>query len=222
MQRIDPNPPVIVFGGDFVAHNVPGKRAAPTIVLIGNLFARAFPAAQFVATLGNNDSSCGDYVPAPDSPFLRTVTQTWAPLVNRASADPGFARTFAHDGFSEVRLPRAGATAVTPDDNSWSVRAKPCGTEPSERAATLAELKRSLATGNGRRWVLLHIPPGIDAFSSVQISHNTIALPLLDPSVRDQFEAAAGDSARRSSSPDTSIASPIASSTRRGRTPCLC
>lgn len=196
MQRTDPNPPVIVLGGDFVAHNVKGKRVAPTLVLLAQLFNRAFPAAQFVVTLGNNDSACGDYVPAPDSALLRTVAQAWAPLVNRRSADPDFARTFAHDGFSSVRLPRPGLSALTPDDTSWSVRAHACGTEPSERVGTVTELRHALlADGAGRRWILLHIPPGVDAFSSVQISHNTMALPLLDPAVRDQLEALAGDPA---------------------------
>jgi sphingomyelin phosphodiesterase acid-like 3 len=189
MRRVDPNPPVVVIGGDLVAHHIETAKVVPTIASLATTFGRAFPHAQFVIALGNNDSPCGDYGISRDSPFLRAVAQAWEPLVDRGGAAPAFARTFAHDGFYVARLPLPNTTAVVVSDTDWSPRAHACVRGNEAANATAADLTRALAARPGERhWILMHIPPGIDAFSTVQLVHRLAVVPLLDPGHRTQFE----------------------------------
>ena len=44
----------------------------------------------------------------------------------------------------------------------------------------------------GRAWVLFHIPPGVDAYSTAQVSHGLAIVPYLTPNLRDRFVAALG------------------------------
>jgi hypothetical protein len=198
MQRVDPDPPVVVLGGDLLAHDITRRTATPTAVRIARRLNRAFPRAQFVLALGNEDSACGDYGLAPDSEFLREVTAAWAPLVNRNGAAPDFRRTFAHDGFYTASLPVPGLHAIVVDDVFWSPRYRArCGTAGTVVTDSMAELETALKANHERVWVLFHIPPGVDAFSSALIAHRTAIVPFLAPDLRDRFLAALSESRDR-------------------------
>lgn len=191
MQRVDPYPPVVVLTGDLLAHGIEPQRATATAVLIARRLNEAFPHAQFVLALGNNDSACGDYALAPDAPFLRAVAAAWAPLVDRGGAAPGFARTFVHDGFYTARLPLPGLHAVVVDDVFWSPRYRAgCGPAGNVANASLNELAAALRAEPGPLWVLFHIPPGVDAFSTAHLVHGLAVVPFLDPGLRDRFLSA--------------------------------
>ena len=193
MRRVDPQPPVVVIGGDLVAHHIDRDRVVPTIASLARTFDRAFPHAQFVIALGNNDSPCGNYGISRDSPFLGAVARAWGPLVNRGGAAPAFLRTFAHDGSYTTRLPLPRTYATVVNDTGWSPRAHACEGGPSAANAAVADLDRALTARPGERhWILMHIPPGIDAFSTVQVVHRLAVVPLLDPGYRRHFEAAVG------------------------------
>jgi len=198
MRRVDPHPPVVVIGGDFVAHRIDRTQVVPTIARVASLFDRAFPNAQFVIALGNNDAPCGDYGISAGSPFLREVAQAWAPLVNRRGAAPEFARTFARDGFYTARLPLPHTEAVVVYDVAWSPRAHACGAAaPDAGGAMLADLDRALtATPSERRWIVMHVPPGIDAFATVHVAQRLAVVSLLDRRALARFEALAADPAR--------------------------
>jgi hypothetical protein len=189
MQRVDPAPPVVVIGGDFLAHTFDAKRALPTMRSIAQQFDRAFPDAQFVLVLGNEDSNCGDYRVSAGSTFLRAVATAWAPLVNRHGAAPDFVRTFSRDGFYVARLPLAGVRAVGIDDVFWSPRYRnACDGTPHAAAQTLSDLNTVLRRApHLRSWVFLHIPPGIDAFSTSHITRGLIVIPFLDQRPKDAF-----------------------------------
>jgi hypothetical protein len=194
MHAIDPNPPVVVIGGDLLAHIMDRRNATATAVSIAHVFNRVFPHAQFVLTLGNVDSNCGDYGIAPNSAFLREVARAWEPLVNRNHASPHFIRTFSRDGFYTASLPVRGTRAVVVDDVFWSpLYRSGCGPARGAGATVLAELKRALAPSDGRSWVFLHIPPGIDAFSTTHLTHQLAVVPFLDPGPRAGLLALIGD-----------------------------
>jgi sphingomyelin phosphodiesterase acid-like 3 len=198
MKSVDPDPPVIVIGGDLLAHDMDRAHATKTAVLIAREFDRVYPHAQFVLTLGNNDSNCGDYGVAPNSAFLRAVADAWAPLVNRNNAAPAFLRTFPHDGFYTATLPINGTRAVVVDDVFWSPRYRAgCGRAGSISTTALAELDRALAPSTRHAWLFLHIPPGIDAFSTTHLTHRLAVVPFLDPGPRGKLIAFIGDPARR-------------------------
>jgi hypothetical protein len=196
MHAVDPNPPVVVIGGDLLAHDMERRYATATAVAIARDFNRVFPRAQFVLTLGNEDSGCGDYDVAPNSAFLRDVARAWEPLVNRHRAAPNFLRTFSRDGFYTASLPLRGTRAVVIDDVFWSPRYRSeCGPARGVAATMLAELTRALASSSGRSWVFLHIPPGIDAYSTTHLTHRLAVVPFLDPEPRARFTELAGNPA---------------------------
>ena len=199
MQRLAPNPPVIVMAGDFLAHHVSGANAIPTITTLARRFGAAFPHAQFVIALGNEDSGCGDYALTPNSPFLRAAAAAWAPLVERNGAAPDFVRTFARDGFYTAKLPLANVRAVIVDDAFWSpFYHDGCGVRADPTPAAFEELDRALhPVGDERMWLIMHIPPGIDASSTVRLIHHLAIVPFLRPGPRERVVELIADSARR-------------------------
>ena len=197
MRALDPNPPVVVIGGDLLAHDMDRAHATLTAIAIAGAFDRAFPHAQFILTLGNNDSGCGDYGLAPGSSFLRDVARAWAPLVNRGNAAPRFLQTFPRDGYYTATLPVRGTRAVVIDDVFWSPRYR-SGCGPAGRVAltTLDELDRALPYSAEHAWLFLHIPPGIDAFSTTHLTQGLAVVPFLDPGPRASLIAIAADPRR--------------------------
>jgi len=193
MKRVDPHPPVVVIGGDELAHIFDWSRAGATFDFIARRFDAAFPDAQFVLTLGNEDSACGDYETAPHSTFLHDIARSWGPLVNRHGAAPGFATTFPRDGFYTARLPLAHVQAVVIDDVFWSPRYHSCTHDGDPGAATIAELRRALHASSDQHWILLHIPPGIDAYSTAHLVHRLVVVPFLDPLPRELFDGLIAD-----------------------------
>ncbi len=198
MLRVAPHPPVVVVAGDLLAHHIARRDAVPTAVRIARRLNRAFPQAQFVLALGNNDSACGDYALAPDAAFLRDVAAAWGPLVNRRGAAPDFQRTFVHDGFYTATLPVAGLRAIVIDDVFWSpmYRAQ-CGSAGNIAAESFAELQSALQRARGPVWAFFHIPPGVDAYSSALVTHRLAIVPYFTPNMRDRFVAALGQTPRR-------------------------
>jgi sphingomyelin phosphodiesterase acid-like 3 len=196
MKRTDPHAPVVVIGGDFLAHQFDWARAVPTIRDLARRFDRAFPNAQFIITLGNEDSPCGDYRLTTRSAFLREVAQTWEPLVNRRGVAPDFATAFARDGSYTARLPIPNTRAVVVDDVFWAPRYATCSFAPfqaTQAGAILDELGRTLRSSHERQWLVLHIPPGVDAYSTAHLLHGLAVLPFLDPTRRDQLLALIAD-----------------------------
>jgi hypothetical protein len=199
MRRVEPHPPVVVLGGDFLGHQrFDLARSTAVMRELARRFDAAFPDAQFVLTLGNDDSACGDYAIAPDGPFLHAVAKAWEPLVNRRGAAPHFAQTFAHDGFYSASLPVAGLRAVVVDDVFWSPLFRHCGGPNVAAAQTFAELSAELRRGRtARSWILLHIPPGVDVSSTTSLVHRFAVVPFLDPGPRAALVAVAGNPANR-------------------------
>ena len=194
MQRADPDPPVVVVNGDLLAHRISRGDSTPTAVGIAQRLNRAFPHAQFILALGNNDSGCGDYALAPGAKFLHAVAAAWGPLINRRGAAPDFMRTFVRDGFYTATLPVAGLHAIVVDDVYWSPRYHAaCGKAGNVVNTSFAELESALHATPGPVWVLFHIPPGVDTFSTALISKRTVIVPFMTPDLRDRFTADLSD-----------------------------
>ena len=195
MHEADPNPPVVIIAGDFLAHHffrlyanarfghIDLKHSGPdydrfmdaTIAYIALAFDREFPHARFFVTIGNNDGYCGDYESTPGSPFLANFARAWSPLVDRYGDQPDFAKSFPAFGAYVGRLPLEGdRRLLVPNSVIWSLYySDPC--EPGRRAhdghaqaVQLAWMRRVTARGGAstRWWMMTHIPPGINAFGS--------------------------------------------------------
>lgn len=190
VRSASPNPEVVVIGGDFLVHQfeslfdqaVPGAThaafeefAARSIEFEARLIRDSFPRAQILPVLGNNDSPCGDYLSQPGSAFLRRFAEAWVPAVR--PEDPArFVAEFSAAGYSSAPV-RAipGLRAFLLNGTYWSRkyenRCGPPGNDPSAPGtAQLAWLREQLAASRARGervWLVDHIPPGVDGFTSL-------------------------------------------------------
>jgi hypothetical protein len=195
MVRVDRAAPVVVITGDFLAHKkFDTPQADAVLTMLARRFDAAFPKAQFVIALGNEDSGCGDYAVAKGSPFLRDTAHAWAPLVNRNGRAPAFVRSFSIDGGYTTTLPIAHLTAVVIDDVFWAPRYRAgCG-GTGGGDATFADLRRALREhGSDPKWLILHIPPGIDAYSTTHLVHHLLDVPFLDTGPRQRMLGIMGE-----------------------------
>jgi hypothetical protein len=188
MRARTAEPAVVIVAGDFLAHEFPKRFAAvpgsspaaydgfvdKTIAFLAQELGTAFPRAQFVVTLGNNDGYCDDYAGTPGSPFLAHMAAAFAPLVNRDGRAPDFVRDFSRAGYYSAELPGpAGAQILALDSVYWSAKYQnSCGVpgaDPgAQELAWLAARTSSRPAPGACRWFLTHIPPAIDQYSSLR------------------------------------------------------
>ena len=136
----------------------------------------AFPAIPIYFVLGNNDSSCGDYHLAPHDRFLAaTVTGVLHGLRGASPAELKTAQqTYEQGGFYSVPLAGVEKTRVIALDDIYSsaLYADCASTKTaSEAAEQIQWLDHELTSAKERGekvWLLGHIPPGPDAFSTLR------------------------------------------------------
>jgi hypothetical protein len=200
MRADVPNPSVVLLGGDMLAHHFPTVAAeahvpVETAVLATNAriardLGALYPRAQFLVAQGNNDDPCGDYKSETDGAFQRALARIWEPLVNRNRAAPDFPAQFARGGYYTTRLPFKGGQAIVLNSVFWSiVYTGGCLSRPHDPGRTeLAWLDHTLSAlpGNANAIVLMHIPPGYDA-ESTMIAHRFLAVPFLNGGAERQF-----------------------------------
>ena len=192
MRRALPNPPVVIIAGDSMGHKFPERFAqyAPnepqtvyqqfvdkTIAFLASEFNAAYPSAQFLITIGNNDGYCGNYMSTPGSPFLAHMAAAWQPLINRGGAAPNFMRDFSLGGYYTSRLPsQPMMPAIVLNSVFWSAYYKNnCATGPDPGLVELAWLASALRSTAAPPLLMTHIPPGIDEYLSL---NNNAVTPL--------------------------------------------
>lgn len=189
MRAADPAAQVVILPGDFLAHHFPRNvpLAERTMSRIARTFDRAFPHAQFLIVPGNNDDPCGDYRATPGSPYFAYLAHLWAPLVNRNGAAPAFEKDFAKTGSYVARLP-GGLRAIALDSVYWSIVYRSCGNYHSDAQRELAWFTQSLDAlpAKSRAVVLMHIPPGVDAHSTL-ITHRLLVVPFMREDFAESF-----------------------------------
>jgi sphingomyelin phosphodiesterase acid-like 3 len=117
--------------------------------------------------LGNGDSPCGDYGLVPGSAFLAALADSLDVLAHNAEA----AADFRTAGFYELphpTLPKEEILVLT--SVLWSPRYSNCGSDGSDPGAAEMQwlgwkLYDAKTLGN-RVILVMHIPPGIDAYAS--------------------------------------------------------
>jgi len=179
----------VTVSGDLLAHSFDCKykaafpHAAPgdyrafvekTLTFVVEELRRALPGTPVYVALGNNDSDCGDYRLDAHSEFLTSMAQEITkdvPVGERKTAE----ETFAASGSYSVRLPAPihRARLLVLDDIFMSGKYATCGVKPdtSVAGAQLAWLDKELTDARNSRekvWVMAHIPPGVDVYSSAK------------------------------------------------------
>lgn len=186
----------VTVSGDLIAHSFtckfnavfPGAKPGEyqtfvekTIEFVVNALRGALPGVPVYAGLGNNDSDCGDYELDANSAFLAAIGQVFAADLpasekNQAESD------FAAGGYMNVPLPPpfVHTRLVLLDDIFMSRRYQTCGgkTDSAPAAAQIAWLERQLNDARRNKeniWVMAHIPPGVDAYSTATKGKNICA-----------------------------------------------
>lgn len=145
-----------------------------TIGYIITLLREAVPGIPIYVALGNNDSGCTDYAldPAHDE-FLALTAKIVAeaqPEANRADV----LRDFSAGGYYNVPLADVPHTRlIVLDDLYASGKYVTCAArpDPAPAAAQLAWLETQLSSAREHSehvWVMSHIPPGVDLYSTAR------------------------------------------------------
>ena len=171
----------IIITGDFLGHDLSAKYsrfthsdagyrefAIHTLVFVNRMAQQAFPGVPIFETLGNNDSTEGDYLD-PGAPLLETLAKEWKVV----AADPDATRDFLKGGYYAVPHPFvSNHEFIILNTAFWSnnyTGSSPGAVDPGfqELAWLKSELDRVQAAHKNAT-LLMHIPPGVDAYKSSQ------------------------------------------------------
>jgi sphingomyelin phosphodiesterase acid-like 3 len=172
--------------GDFLAHNFRRQFDAAaanhseaayrqfvhkTMQFLALQLERTFPDTAILPALGNDDSYCGNYQLQPQGPFLADTLPIFRALVG-ALASLGFDRSWMSYGNYSVTV--RGLRMIFPNTVFFSANYhNGCGSaaDADPGSATLAWLETELAAAERaqqRVWLVYHIPPGVDGFTTLR------------------------------------------------------
>ena len=183
-----PHPDFIIISGDFLAHDFQetfaklSGNANPkavdsfidkTIAFVTLMIARRFPNTSAFPALGNNDSYCGDYQIEPSGQFLHATVKTWKSLFKERSNARSFVRTFPTRGSYSIIAPyNRSHRLIVLNNTFFSINYKnACGDQSADPGSDEikwleVELQKA-AAAKAKVWLVYHIPPGIDVFSTL-------------------------------------------------------
>jgi sphingomyelin phosphodiesterase acid-like 3 len=193
-QHQQPSPLFVTVSGDLMAHQfdcrfhtlAPSATpadyetfAAKTVAFIALQLHQTFPHSPIYFSLGNNDSGCVDYREDPNSSFLQADAQSFAsaaapaPDALSAANRTAILTQFPQLGDYTVTLPAplSHTRLIVLQDVFESKKYTACnGTASDDPAAQqIAWLRAQLTAARAAHqhvWVMAHIPPGIDAYST--------------------------------------------------------
>jgi len=186
-----PHPSFIMLTGDFLAHQFPqtyqrtaqdNSRVAyrnfvlKTVEFLSLELRKRFPQTRIYLTPGNNDNECGNYSIEADGLFLRDTADVARQL---ARADDEFTNTWQALGSYDVPNPALHGVRIISLNtvflsNKYHAAqfASDCAPVPSTAPADLftwLEGRLNLARqAHEKVWLMFHIPPGMDGFTSIQ------------------------------------------------------
>jgi sphingomyelin phosphodiesterase acid-like 3 len=140
--------------------------AAKTTAFVVGQVRHAFAGTPVYFALGNNDSGCGDYKESAGSAYLDAAQQAFAmPGVKTVADDLG-------DYTAALPAPLLHARIIVLQDLFESRKAANCNgkQKPASAEAQVAWLRAQLGLAreaHERVWVMAHIPPGVDVYSTV-------------------------------------------------------
>jgi len=118
--------------------------------------------------LGNNDAYEGDYRLLPDSNFLADTANLFSQTLLMGKVDATeFAETYVAGGYYATTLLQANLMLIGMNTVFFSPRASEESAAAASTQISWLTTKLAQARASGLRvWLLLHIPPGIDIFST--------------------------------------------------------
>jgi sphingomyelin phosphodiesterase acid-like 3 len=155
--------------------------ALKTLSFVVSSLQATFPKMPIYLALGNNDSGCSDYKLDTGSDFLTQAGKIVAEALPPAQRQDAI-KQFGEGGYYSVAMaaPMKNTRILVVNDVFLSPKFTTCGGMPNAAAASteMDWLKQELASAQqaGQKvWILGHIPPGIDAYSTVARMKNICA-----------------------------------------------
>jgi sphingomyelin phosphodiesterase acid-like 3 len=189
MRAACPQPDCVIFTGDLPCHGVWDSFAhfsksqeerdqfiTKLVEFMGLRFKAAFPGAPVYFTLGNNDSFCADYKITPRGPYLHATAPVFSGLYLRQSQpSTAFLRDYQNLGCYNLPGPLPGLRVLSINSNylshHWTCQCCPGAPgDPAAEQLDWMEAQLSAAEASGQAvWLLMHIPPGINAYNTVNL-----------------------------------------------------
>lgn len=181
-HNAEPRPTFVTLSGDLLAHEFPcrfkqlsagateqelASFSAKTVAFVLLQTRLSFPRVPVFGALGNNDSGCADYRETPGSLFLKESSATLA------MGAAGSSVSFTPEGDYSVALPAPMRhTRLVVVENIFAARQFNTCAAAADRTPEKAQvdwLRAQLADARSHGeqvWVMAHIPPGVDVYSS--------------------------------------------------------
>lgn len=204
-QKQLPAPLFITVSGDLMAHQfdcrykalVPkgserdySDFAAKTVAFVAQQLHVSFPKTPIYLSLGNNDSGCKDYREDSSSSYLSKDGKTFAAVALDKANSASISAEFSTYGDYSVKLPAPfkNTLLLVMQDIFEAKKYVACDgrSAPEAGAAQTAWLRRQLDEARSKHqriWIMAHIPPGIDAYSTFTKKQSAGACPYTDPAL---------------------------------------
>ena len=174
----------VLHAGDYLSHDFPMNYqayAGPTqqgldqfaikaTQFVGQMMQKKLGPAPIIGAMGNNDSACGDYSIAPNSPYIAGIQRQWETLANQSDQYPNF----AVGGYYKIPHPKVtNLDIIVLNDVFWasnyvdSCNSK--GGDPGAAMLSWLDFQLYATQQAGRKaQILMHEPPGINAYSTAR------------------------------------------------------
>jgi len=196
MHKAEPNPALVLVTGDLLAHGFPQKYAqaiqdknrdhyrafvSKTVSFVALELRKRYNKQQIFLTPGNNDDDCGDYEIEAGGPFLsdtawrvRGLTRAGVKVLSDWKSLGSY--SLAPRGIRGLRIVSVNSVFFSNKYQAVSF-ADGCSPVPSNgpaRAYGWLESTLSQAAQNREKvWIMMHIPPGIDGYSTM-VSYRSV------------------------------------------------
>jgi sphingomyelin phosphodiesterase acid-like 3 len=191
-QTRQPHPLFVTVSGDLMAHQFDCRFqtlapeatpadysafAAKTVAFVALRLRQTFPATPIYLALGNNDSGCNDYREDPNSPYLQADATSFSASAMTPANRAAIQREFSHYGDYNIALPIPHTRLIVLQDIFESKKYTTCdGTKTDDPTTAQTTWLRTQLT-NARAahehvWIMAHIPPGIDAYTTFTKARN--------------------------------------------------
>ncbi|MBO3697283.1 metallophosphoesterase [Roseivirga sp. E12] len=193
---VNPNPDFITINGDFLGHEFEQVFVkyyksdevamrdfiTKTIDFVSSQIEKRFPGTPIFPTLGNNDAFCGDYEIRDSGSFLSRTAPIFARNLKGLIDTQEFNESYKKGGYYIAENPNnprhkvISLNTVMMSGKYLDAKNNVCQSLPSKSVIDgyvqdmFAWLDKNLseAKSNGDKvWLMYHIPPGINAYSSI-------------------------------------------------------
>jgi sphingomyelin phosphodiesterase acid-like 3 len=191
MQNRLPHPAVVLFTGDSLAHQFPHlfqsvtkdsdreryrKFVRETMQFLALQLRNRFPTSRILITPGNDDDDCGNYSVEADGAFLHDTAEIARDL---AKGNDAVRASWEHLGSFDVPHPTLHAVRIISlntiffsgkyQSQKFSAGCAVVPSDaPNEVFSWLESRLKQAHNAHEKVWLMFHIPPGIDPFTSLQ------------------------------------------------------